>query len=667
MRETNESKARISERITVIASTKQNKLIQDVNGSVSVASAAMLRSSQIRDSIALGRVLPGLQLEKASNILYPTVSLRGASSAQDYYNPAVTLYVDGVPQLSVDTIQPLPDNLLRAEMLRGPQATLYGRSAEGGIVNIVTEQPGPKFAGNVSAGAASRWGYNASANVSGTLVKDWLYGSIGGMVVDDTGNQFNPSTGHHHLGGGKEYGGSAKLRLAPTGAPWSLTAAADGRCAESTGMAYIPFNRINSRRFDSVAGTPDPDVGRCLHKESLSFNYDLGRWEVSAVAAWQNVNMNNNFPYYSYLQREAEHWHDNIQEVRLATKGKGHLIDAVFGFYHQTMDQDRSTATDQYVPTFQSSPSTPSSSNSETVAGYMNATWHITHRLDLSGGARISHDMADMRLNSPYYGNVSASTSANDGLGEGSLGYRINSHWRPYIRVAQGYKPVGFNRAPISSDDSRPYKAEQSLNYEIGTTMHYSALSGRAALFYTDTHNMQLYSGQVGFQHLYNVGRTHAEGAEAEISWFFLPRWRVRADGTVVKSVFDKYNDGTGEGTKYVGNHVPFIPSYNVSAHIDGSLDLPIGTLKPGADVRITGQQYFDLANDLKQPTYVLLDLHATWAPTKRTELTIYANNVTDQIYRTYAFEGPMGGLAQINFGRTVGVDFHVRFGGNVL
>ncbi|WP_312754922.1 TonB-dependent receptor plug domain-containing protein, partial [Escherichia coli] len=84
--------------------------------------------------------LPGLNIEKSGNMLFSTISLRGVSSAQDFYNPAVTLYVDGVPQLSTNTIQALTD-VQSVELLRGPQGTLYGKSAQGGIINIVTQQP----------------------------------------------------------------------------------------------------------------------------------------------------------------------------------------------------------------------------------------------------------------------------------------------------------------------------------------------------------------------------------------------------------------------------------------------------------------------------------------------------------------------------------------------
>jgi Outer membrane receptor for ferrienterochelin and colicins len=81
--------------------------------------------------------LPGLNIQSSGNLLFPAISLRGISSAQDLYSPAITFYVDGVPQLSTNLIQSLID-VDHVSMMKGPQATLYGRSAQGGIVNIST-------------------------------------------------------------------------------------------------------------------------------------------------------------------------------------------------------------------------------------------------------------------------------------------------------------------------------------------------------------------------------------------------------------------------------------------------------------------------------------------------------------------------------------------------
>ena len=142
-----------------------------------MAERTELEDAQAASTLDLARVFPDLTLSYSGSQLFPIVTLRGVTSAQDFYNPALTVYVDGVPQLPVAAIQSLVD-VERVELLKGPQGTLYGKSAQGGVLNIVTHQPDGTPQAIVRAGVSSHGGYQAQANVSGPLVRDLLYGSV---------------------------------------------------------------------------------------------------------------------------------------------------------------------------------------------------------------------------------------------------------------------------------------------------------------------------------------------------------------------------------------------------------------------------------------------------------------------------------------------------------
>lgn len=90
--------------LVVTASKQSSRSASANNVSSTVVSAPALSDAGVTASDKLPRVLPGLNIENSGNMLFSTISLRGVSSAQDFYNPAVTLYVDGVPQLSTNTI-----------------------------------------------------------------------------------------------------------------------------------------------------------------------------------------------------------------------------------------------------------------------------------------------------------------------------------------------------------------------------------------------------------------------------------------------------------------------------------------------------------------------------------------------------------------------------------
>ena len=64
-----------------------------------------------------------------------------AGIATTSYDPVVATYIDGVNQFSLDTYIGNLFDVERIEVLRGPQGTLYGRTAMGGVINIITKQP----------------------------------------------------------------------------------------------------------------------------------------------------------------------------------------------------------------------------------------------------------------------------------------------------------------------------------------------------------------------------------------------------------------------------------------------------------------------------------------------------------------------------------------------
>ena len=89
----------------VISGSKRDQRLDSLNGAASVAERTELEDAQAASTLDLARVFPDLTLSYSGSQLFPIVTLRGVTSAQDFYNPALTVYVDGVPQLPVAAIQ----------------------------------------------------------------------------------------------------------------------------------------------------------------------------------------------------------------------------------------------------------------------------------------------------------------------------------------------------------------------------------------------------------------------------------------------------------------------------------------------------------------------------------------------------------------------------------
>ena len=641
--------------LVVTASKQSSRSASANNVSSTVVSAPELSDAGVTASDKLPRVLPGLNIENSGNMLFSTISLRGVSSAQDFYNPAVTLYVDGVPQLSTNTIQALTD-VQSVELLRGPQGTLYGKSAQGGIINIVTQQPDSTPRGYIEGGVSSRDSYRRKFNLSGPIQDGLLYGSVTLLRQVDDGDMINPATGSDDLGGTRASIGNVKLRLAPDDQPWEMGFAASRECTRATQDAYVGWNDIKGRKLSISDGSPDPYMRRCTDSQTLSGKYTTDDWVFNLISAWQQQHYSRTFPSGSLIVNMPQRWNQDVQELRAATLGDARTVDMVFGLYRQNTREKLNSAYD--MPTMPYLSST-GYTTAETLAAYSDLTWHLTDRFDIGGGVRFSHDKSSTQYHGSMLGNPFGDQGkSNDDqvLGQLSAGYMLTDDWRVYTRVAQGYKPSGYNIVPTAGLDAKPFVAEKSINYELGTRYETADVTLQAATFYTHTKDMQLYSGPVGMQTLSNAGKADATGVELEAKWRFAPGWSWDINGNVIRSEF------TNDSELYHGNRVPFVPRYGAGSSVNGVIDTRYGALMPRLAVNLVGPHYFDGDNQLRQGTYATLDSSLGWQATERMNISVYVDNLFDRRYRTYGYMNGSSAVAQVNMGRTVGINTRIDF-----
>lgn len=658
--------------VTVTAGKREQPL-SEVMGAAVVRERQALDDTQVSTTQDLQRVLPGVQISQSASLLFPIISLRGVSSAQDFYNPALTVYVDGVPQLPIFAIQSLQD-VERVELLKGPQGTLYGKSAQGGVLNVITQRPDEDTRIHLGTGASSRGGYRMEGSASGALAPGLLYGSVALSRENAPGALHNPVTGADDQGSARSTLGTAKLRLAPTGAPWELALNVGRECTRASQDAYVPWDDIGSRQAAVMAGMPTELASfvqkRCGTSQSLRGQYDLGDWRLSAITAWQDADIARRYPIGPYDSQQPERWRQNMQEIRLATRGDaagGRSLrswDGVFGLYRQAVHQQRDYT--NALPTYGLvGLSAASDNDSSSLAGYGDVTWHATPALDLSAGLRhsrdkASSDFAGSALNANFGMDSFSGSGRTDGnttLGKLGAAYRWTPTLRSYATVSQGYKPGGFNLAPSNADDARAYDRERSTSYELGTRWQEGDLQLGAALYQVDIHDTQLYRGNdLGYQSLRNVGDTRSRGLELDARWRLNGQWTLDASAALNKASFRRYEDPSSCAT-CAGNDVPFAPRQLFTLGVSGRFATAWGTLRPTLSARRTGAQYFDAANTLRQRGYTLMDASLNWAIDSRWQVTAYVHNLTDKNYRVYGFSNvAVGTMAQVGLPRTMGV-----------
>jgi iron complex outermembrane receptor protein len=172
----------------VVSAQKREEVLQRLPISVTALNARQVQEFRLWDIRELTGIVPGL-LSSDPGDKRNVTSIRGIVTTS--YDPAVTTHIDGCNQFNLDTyISPLFD-VERIEVLRGPQGTLYGRNAMGGVINIITRQPTNQATGFAEATIGNKGQQRYSLGVRVPVVKDKLY--VGAAGLYQRMNGFTPT------------------------------------------------------------------------------------------------------------------------------------------------------------------------------------------------------------------------------------------------------------------------------------------------------------------------------------------------------------------------------------------------------------------------------------------------------------------------------------------
>jgi iron complex outermembrane receptor protein len=130
----------------VITAEKRATNLQDTPISIAAFSGDELDKAGIGTTDGLANLTPGLVVQKEviGKVVIRGVGTENFSVGSD---PGVAIHQDGVyvARSSVAIFDFF--DMERVEVLRGPQGTLYGRNATGGVINVISRKPETEFGG----------------------------------------------------------------------------------------------------------------------------------------------------------------------------------------------------------------------------------------------------------------------------------------------------------------------------------------------------------------------------------------------------------------------------------------------------------------------------------------------------------------------------------------
>jgi outer membrane receptor protein involved in Fe transport len=717
------------EKVVVTAQKREQAAI-DVPASVSTVSAERLqRSGAVRLEDYAAQV-PGLSITALSRG-FTSVVLRGISTGISQATPSTAYYIDDAPIGSItayatgSTLTPDldPYDLRRIEVLKGPQGTLYGAGAVGGLLRYVTVAPDPnKFGGAISVGgnkvAHGGNGYEGRVALNVPLVKDSMGLRISLLDREDAGYIDDPVRGLSDVNKAKTRGGRVAFGWTLT-PEWSLLASAMTQRFTTDGIGVEDLNgpALTPATGDLQHGSSVAEKQKTgLDVYNATIKGRVGNFDLVSATTYQEINGEvtvdatrtigatfsaalaplglNNIGAQTHQLVNTKRW---AQELRARSSALEDKLNYEVGLFYTKEDSTNRLPPEGLflVPGLTPLPPLPGPLAAfngplfnamlgvkyQEYSVFGNATYSITPQLDVTAGVRLSHDKqhfdqdyeASIAVPAPVV--FSQDVTHNKTTWLLNAIYKLAPQTALYGRVATGYRPGGPSALPASIGKPS-FDADSLTSYELGFKSAFAGgkASVEAAVFSTDWKDIQVQKATVSngttYQHFVNAGKAKSQGAEATLLLFPISGLTLRATGAYTDSHLTEDAPVVGGLS---GDRMPFVPKWTGSLAADYRFPLAGVQAWVGGAVGYIGARRSNFSqqpNATDVPSYTTLGLNAG-VDIDNLRVSLYGKNLTDKRGINFANTiglatpaNPIGNpyAAGVIQPRTVGVDVAYRF-----
>lgn len=588
----------------VVTATKRAESVQDVPISVSAFSGDFLERSGLEDLQDLSNIAPNLFVNKSSQAVNQRIAIRGVGTVgNNAMDPSVAVYVDGVYMPRPGAVMGNLKDIEMAEVLRGPQGTLFGRNAAMGALNLRTRDPViDEDSLKVDAGAGDYGAYDTTLIGNKSLTEN-MAGRVVASYATKDGFGKNRYDGNDEVGGSQSESLRMSVLFEPT---YELRAIWRVDYQELTGegavIEVLPESITPERLTRLEALGALPDISGLDHEINQVHEDDMTdrqwgtvldvTWDnafaghtlrsITSYRDWQNDTLESSafrLPRND-LQRESHFKSESVsQEVQLISP-TGEHFDYVAGLYYFQEDYDINNTFnlgEDFCPLVAlSSPvfgfvctagdqdnATPSafSQQAESLAVFFQGTYHLTDRFDITAGVRYSNDDKDGSF--VVTSNNVVATALFAGVEDHDLEfsdeqvtwlanakYFIDEDIMAFATISTGYKSGGLNsvmtRGGLTADQ-RLFDSEEVMSYEVGikSTLFDSSLMLNATLYRTDIDNFQDRSFEDLSFVIANAGELRQQGLEMDLQYYPMEQWFISLGYAYLDSEFLSFDNGS--------------------------------------------------------------------------------------------------------------------------
>ena len=656
--------------VTVVEFKKTKENL--ATNSVSIVDSGFVNRHELQSITELTAVVPNFYMPEYGSKQNTPVYIRGVGAKTK--GSAVGFYVDGIPHFENSSFDVDMSNIASVTVFRGPQGTLYGRNAIGGIINVSTVSP------LAYQGTQFKLGYGSHNDA---LFQFSHYNKLGSKVGYSVAGGYHYNDGFHRNMFTNKYADQLKDAYGRVALVWLLDNKWFLRVnsmldySNQGGYPYGKYNRltgetepVNYNRYSSYR--------RLLSTSGLNISYAGENISFSSQTAFQYIRDRQGIDQ-DFTSNDTYFVKNRLKQTMLSQEfilksNNSSRYQWLWGAFAMTQHINNTVET-QYITKDNAFP-THYRIPVNALAIYHQSTIKLFSGFSFIAGLRWDYENSTLKYLRETYQlstdgartevkNVNSSLHFNQITPKFALQYQDECNNNSYyFSVTRGYKAGGFNQT-FQKDEETSFGPEYNWNYELGGKVHLlkDKLYAETALYYIDWRQQQVNQTVPGVGNvIHNAGHSSSKGFELALNSSPLKNLSIAISYGYTYAKFIEYQKSAK--LNYSGNMLPMVPRNTLSCSASYAL-YPSSTsfidkIVLTAGLTGIGKIYWAEDNEVAQNFYALLNAKIsitsgifTWE--------CWGKNITDTHYNTYCFKSSAD-YAQVGKPAYFGTSLLVKF-----
>ena len=652
----------------VVTAQRRSESLQNVPIAITALSSENLAAQGINDIQSLQISTPSLSYAQAAGYSLPRIRGVGTGANGPGVENSVAMYVDGVYVSSTSAGTLAFNNIAQIAGLKGPQGTLFGRNATGGVIQVTTLDPGQTPTVTATAGYGNYDTYEgklyASAPLTATLAFD------AALYYKDQNKGF----GYNRLlntdvGQGTDVSFRSKVKWDPT----------DGTTVRVVG----DFSRSNGRRFFNrvfpgavgISGQPTPgdewdtystfSPRQRITQRGVSAQVDqaLGALTLVSITAWRRSLYDVRFdpdgqpaPITDVNIRQRDRQFS--QEFQLLSPKDGPFTWVLGGdYFRYTGFYEPQRVLSRAAP-YLAPPTritTTGEFGTKSLAAFGQATYELSASTNLTAGLRYTTEDRDADITKAIVLPNGIGLPPARGVGDsdfkkltwrGSIDHRFSPGLLLYASANRGFKSGLYDPLAVPLVLVEPEVLDA---YEVGVKadLFDRRIRLNGAVFHYDYKQIQIARFVNGTLVLQNGSGAKIDGLDFDATWQATPQLTFTAGLSILDDRFTSFptapkttplpTGGIAVSTAEAkGNRLPATPDWTLNLTANYVMPTSVGTFELNGTYLHNDGYFQGPENRLRQKPFDLVNSSLSWTSTSGTyRASLWSKNLGDEFYAT--------------------------------